>query len=146
MNLASIPFDGVAGLARDLIDRFIPDPQKKLEAQARANELQLQLVREGTHAERAELELAKGQVAVNVAEASHGSRWTSGWRPFIGWVCGAGFAVQFVVGPLGEWLARLAGHDVAFPPLDTNTMLPLLFGMLGLGTMRTFEKTRGVAT
>ena len=57
---------------------------------------------------------------------------------------GAGFAVQFVVGPLGEWASALAGHPVKFPQMDLGTMMPLLFGMLGLGAYRTAEKIQGV--
>ena len=52
---------------------------------------------------------------------------------------------QFVVGPVGEWISALAGHPVKFPQMDLGTMMPLLFGMLGLGAYRTAEKVRGVA-
>ena len=63
----------------------------------------------------------------------------------MGWTCGAGFAVQFVVGPVGEWISALAGHPVKFPQTDLGTKMPLLFGMLGLGAYRTAEKLRRVA-
>ncbi len=86
-----------------------------------------------------------GQLEINKVEAANPNPFTSGWRPFIGWVCGAGFALQFVVGPLGEWITMLGGHPVKFPQLDLGTMMPLLFGMLGLGAFRTAEKVRGVA-
>ena len=84
---------------------------------------------------------------INKPEAanSNPNPFTFGLRPFIGWVCGAGFALQFVVGPLGEWISMLAGHPVKFPQLDLGTMMPLLFGMLGLGAFRTAEKVQGVA-
>jgi hypothetical protein len=55
-------------------------------------------------------------------------------------VCSAGFAVQFIIGPLAEWGAALANHPVKFPQMDTGTMMPLLLGMLGLGGLRTAEK------
>jgi len=67
------------------------------------------------------------------SEAASPNPFTSGWRPFIGWTCGAGFAVQFVVGPVGEWVCALAGHPIKFPQMDLGTMMPLLFGMLELG-------------
>ena len=86
-----------------------------------------------------------GQLEVNKAEAASPNPFTSGWRPFIGWTCGAGFGVQFVLGPVGEWVRALAGHPVKFPQMDLGTMMPLLFGMLGLGAYRTAEKVRGVA-
>lgn len=89
--------------------------------------------------------IVQGQLEINKAEAASPSAFTSGWRPFVGWTCGAGFAVQFVVGPLGEWASTLAGHPVKFPQMDMATMMPLLFGMLGLGAYRTAEKLQGKA-
>ena len=53
--------------------------------------------------------------------------------------------MQFVVGPVGESVCALAGHPIKFPQMDLGTMMPLLFGMLGLGAYRTAEKVRGVA-
>jgi hypothetical protein len=78
-----------------------------------------------------------GQLEINKAEAANPSPFTSGWRPFVGWTCGAGFAVQFVVEPVGEWISALAGHPVKFPQMGLGTMMPLLFGMLGLDAYRT---------
>jgi len=77
---------------------------------------------------------------INKAEAASSSVFVSGWRPAIGWICGAGFAVQFVIGPLAEWISALANHPIKFPQMDTGTMMPLLLGMLGLGGLRTAEK------
>lgn len=61
------------------------------------------------------------------------------------WVYGAGFMLQFVIRPLGEWVSILMGPPVQFPQMDLSTMMPLLFGLLGLGAYRTAEKMRGVA-
>lgn len=92
----------------------------------------------------AALAMLSAQTDTNKAEAASPSTFVAGWRPFVGWVCGSGFAVQFVVGPLVEWLAAVFGHPVKFPQLDLGTMMPLLLGMLGLGGMRTVEKVQGV--
>jgi hypothetical protein len=85
----------------------------------------------------------EGQSAVNLEEAKSDSIWKSGWRPNIGWVCGAAFAVQYVVGPLAEWVSALFGHPVKFPTMDLGEILPVLFGMLGLGAYRTYERVKG---
>ena len=53
--------------------------------------------------------------------------------------------MQFVVGPAGECISVLAGHSVKFPQMDLGAMMPLLFGVLGLGASRTAEKIQGVA-
>lgn len=68
----------------------------------------------------------------------------SGWRPAVGWVCVAGYALQFVVGPLIQWWAALHGQTV--PPYGAGDQLFVLLGaLLGLGGLRTFEKTRGIS-
>lgn len=126
-----------------IIDKIIPDPQAKAAAQ-------LELVRIQQTGElaalAAETDLAKGQLDINKQEATSTNLFVSGWRPFIGWVCGLGVASQFVFGPLFTWASTLAGHATAFPTLDLSTLLTLLFSMLGLGAMRTTEKINGVAS
>ncbi|MBM3388890.1 MAG: hypothetical protein FJY26_05200 [Betaproteobacteria bacterium] len=118
-----------------VIDRLWPDPVQA--AQAKLELIKLQ--------QSGELIQIAGQLEINKAEAANPNPFTSGWRPFIGWVCGAGFALQLVVGPLGQWIATLAGHPVKFPQMDLGTMLPLLFGMLGLGAYRTAEKINRIS-
>lgn len=88
--------------------------------------------------------MVQQQTDTNKTEASSPSVFVAGWRPFVGWVCGSGFGVQFVIGPLVEWMAALFGHPVKFPQMDLGTMMPMLLGMLGLGGMRSYEKEQGV--
>ena len=114
-----------------VLDKFIPDP----EAKARA-ESELRTALQGWDA---------GQMAVNAAEAANPSVFTSGWRPWIGWVCGAALAFQYVVAPLAVWLSAVVGHPLPVPPSLDNILLELMFGMLGMGGLRTFEKIKGVA-
>ena len=119
----------VAQVAGSIIDRFFPNK---------------------TEEERAKLAAAltelPGQLDTHKAEALSNSLIVAGWRPYVGWVCGSGFAIQFVVGPLCQWLSTLfLGKPVIFPPLDLGTMMPLLLGMLGLGGMRSWDKANGVS-
>jgi hypothetical protein len=85
----------------------------------------------------------QGQLDINKQEASSTSMFVAGWRPFIGWICGIGLGVQFIVNPIVTWIAALAKHAVQFPSLDLGTLMTLLFGMLGLGALRTYEKVQG---
>lgn len=91
------------------------------------------------------LALMQGQLAVNQAEAANPSVFVSGARPFIMWVCGVGLAMQFLVSPLLIWGSTLFGKPIVLPPLDMGTLITLLGGLLGLGSMRTVEKINGVA-
>lgn len=86
-------------------------------------------------------QLQEAQTAINQAEAASPNMFVAGWRPFIGWICGAAFALNFIVQPIAQWII---GPTVKLPELDLATMLPVLLGMLGLGAYRTVEKVQGV--
>ena len=120
----------------DLLDKFIPDADTKMQL---AQEL-------ATMAEKHAHELATAQVELNKQEAAHKSLFVAGWRPFVGWTCGVALAFNYVGLPLLDYAAHLYDPYFKSPaPLELDTMLPVLMGMLGLGGLRTIEKTRKVA-
>ena len=125
----------LVGPVTGLLDKFIPDADER-------NRLAHEI---STMAERHAQELAKAQIAVNKEEANSTSLFVSGWRPAVGWVCVTGMGFNFVCMPLGNFACALAGVDISLPPLNLSEMMPVLMGMLGLGAMRSFEKTKGVA-
>lgn len=53
--------------------------------------------------------------------------------------------MQFLIAPLLTWGSTLFGKQIILPPLDTGTLMTLLGGQLGLGSMRTVEKINGVS-
>tara|TARA_B110000259_G_C13802649_1_gene317347 strand:- start:123 stop:500 length:378 start_codon:yes stop_codon:yes gene_type:complete len=113
------------GPATKLLDKFIPDADTK---QKIAHEL-------ATMSEKHAQSIALAQIELNTAEAK-GNWFQSGWRPATGWVCVAGFTVNFLVSPIA------AAFEITIPQADTTVMLPVLLGMLGLGTMRTTERLK----
>ena len=116
--------------------RFIPDKNKRAEAKELFEGQILTAL----------VSLVQGQLEINKQEAQHGSIFVAGWRPAIGWICGAGIGWNFVVKPIIVWVGFLAGVDMALAPeLDTSELMTLLLGMLGLGGLRTYEKRIGVA-
>lgn len=122
-----------------VLDKIIPDPEKKAAAQLEV--LKLQQAGEFKEIET-NLALAQGQVDINKIEAASESLFKSGWRPFVGWVCGIAFAMKYMGGPVAFMIAQFFDKHVELPPIDMLEMMPLLFGMLGLGAYRTYEKTR----
>jgi len=134
--MALDPVSALLDIGGKVLDRVFPDPAQQAAAKLELMKLQ----------QNGELAQIAGQMDINKIEAASSSLFVSGWRPAIGWICGAGFGVQFVIGPLAEWGSTLYGHPVKFPPMDTGTMMPLLLGMLGLGGLRTAEKIQGVAS
>ena len=94
-----------------------------------------------TLAERQAHDIDLAQIELNKAEAN-GNWFQRGWRPATGWVCVLGFAMNFLIAPLGTFIAGLAGSSVILPTVDLSTMMPVLLGMLGLGSLRTVEKIK----
>lgn len=132
--------DTVVGVVGTVIERLFPDPVKQ--AEARLELLKLQQSGEMA-ALTADVTIATNQSNTNTEEAKSANMFIAGWRPYVGWVCGTGFAVQ-MLGPLLTWGSAMFGHKVDFPVMDFSTMMPVLMGMLGLGGMRTYEKFKGV--
>lgn len=124
----------IANFATDLVNKFWPD-----KTQAEKDQLALQ-VQQMTIAAN----LTQGQIDVNKAEAGNQSIFVAGWRPFVGWVCGAAFGWTFVIGPLLSFTLSAFKISVALPQLDLSQLSPVLMGMLGLGVMRTVEKVNGL--
>ena len=84
------------------------------------------------------------QTAVNQAEAANGNMFVSGWRPFIGWVCGIGLTYQLLLWPFLVWISKINNLPVP-PELDQSILMTLVTGMLGLAGMRSWEKKNNVA-
>jgi hypothetical protein len=86
---------------------------------------------------------AKQQALVNAEEAKNTSIFVAGWRPFIGWCCGAVFAWTYIGQPLGVFIAACFGKTLSLPVLNISEMMPVLLGILGLGAMRSYDKQQG---
>ena len=133
--MALDPITAALDIGGKIIDRVWPDP-------AQANIAKLELFK---MQQSGELAVITAQIDVNKAEAASPSLFVAGWRPFVGWTCGAAFAYKFVLAPALAFGLAAAGHPVELPVLDFTEMSTVLLGMLGIGGLRTFEKIKGVA-
>ena len=129
------PVTIMLGIGNKVIDRLWPDP-----AQAAAAKLELFKLQQS-----GELAVITGQMEINKAEAANPSVFVSGWRPFIGWVCGAACAWNWIGLPMAKALAVYHQVPFALSPADLSEMMPVLIGLLGLGGLRTVEKIQGEA-
>jgi hypothetical protein len=116
------------GPVTGLLDKFIEDKDAK---NALAHEI-------ATMSEKHALALAKGQLEINKVEAAHKSLFVAGWRPFIGWICGLGLLYNVLI-------AQILSIWFTVPEVDPALLTPVLMGMLGMGAMRSYEKTKKVA-
>jgi hypothetical protein len=125
-----------------VLEKVLPDPQAAADAKVKL----LDLAQKGELAVLdAETKLALGQIEINKTEAGT-DMFRGGWRPATGWACVFGLIYQFLVQPLLPWLVTVLGGSVPpLPPIDNETLMVLLTGMLGLGGLRTFERIKGKA-
>jgi hypothetical protein len=110
---------------------------KKIEDPVEQAKIELQL-------QQLEHALKMGQIEINKAEANNPNWFVAGWRPFIGWIGGLSLAYTFIISPLIQWGCKLYGLNIIPPVLDTSMLFNLVLAMLGLGGLRTIEKTKKV--
>lgn len=122
-------------VGKTLIDRFLPDPEAKRQAEAEF----LQMAMQG------ELKQVIAQLEINAKEAAHPSVFVSGGRPFFLWVGGVGFAYAVIIQPLLTWLSAIKGWPVP-PNVNEDLLWVVVTGLLGLSSLRSAEKFKGVAT
>lgn len=127
--------DKLIGPISTLLDKVIPDADER-------HRLAFEI---STLAEKQAHEIAQAQIAVNREEATSHSIFVAGWRPMVGWVCCAGLATNYLFVPVCNFILTITESPITVPPLDLSEMMPVLLGMLGLGGLRTWEKTKGVA-
>ena len=127
--------NSLIGPATQILDKFVEDKDQKAKL---AHELAMM-------ADRLAHEQNLAQIQVNREEASSGSLFKGGWRPCIGWICGIAFGYHFVLQPVIVFIVVLIGMDIPeLPSFDMGTLLTVLGGMLGIGGLRSYEKSKGL--
>ena len=121
-------------VASTILDRVIPDKNA-------AQKAKLAMERELTTAFNS-ANLAQRET--NKIQAAHPSIFVSGARPAIMWICAFGLGWQFVFQPVAVWAMAVSGVDVILPIIETEGLMTLTMSLLGLGGMRSFEKSKGI--
>jgi len=142
-DLTSVFEGGAAGIFKgigDIIGKFKADPtvamnnaQKLAELEIATKQAELQ----------AELALTLAQTKINEIEAASTDKFTSRWRPAVGWICAGGLAYSTVIGPVLGWLGQNIFHWQTLPVLNVEVLTTTLFALLGIGGMRSFDKLKG---
>jgi hypothetical protein len=129
------PVSALLDIGGKVIDRLWPDPVQAATAKLELIKLQ----------QSGELAAMAGQLEINKVEAANPSVFVSGWRPFIGWVCGSACAWNWIGLPIVKLALLIWGHPIDLAPANLTEMLPVLLGLLGIGGLRTIERLNGVA-
>ena len=133
MTMNHLILGPILEIGKSLIDRIFPNPAEKAKA-----EMEMMVL-----LQTQDMQKVMGQLEVNAAEAASPHMFVAGWRPFVGWCCGLGFLWAAIGHPVFAYFATVKGWPAA-PEVNTDVLMYVLGGMLGLGTLRTVEKSRGV--
>jgi len=121
--------DLLVGPITGLLDKFIEDKDQKAQL---AHDLATMSQRHTQEQILAHLEIAK--------QDAKGNWFQSSWRPLIGWICGLSLGINYMISPIA------AGFGITIPQADMSVMMPLLFGMLGIAGMRSYDKKQATDT
>lgn len=122
----------IATAAKGMVDRIWPDKTEVEKAKLAA------IMQDSMN----EFNLVAGQLEINKVEAASTNWFVAGWRPFIGWICGAGLGYQFLFMPIMNGIIKAIWHTAPFAALDVATLVSCVSGLLGLGTLRSVEKVK----
>lgn len=129
---ASGLMEGVGTLAKDLRSAITGEISPEKEAEIEQKIVELESVSR------------IAQMKVNEMEARHQSIFVAGWRPGVGWICVLSLGYQFVLHPLLLWANAAFKWGIINPPsLDTSGLFGLVSAMLGMGSLRSFDKSKG---
>ena len=123
--------DSVVGVAGKVLDKFVEDKDLRTKLDA---ELKSQLIN-----------LDALQAKANIEQAKHPSLFVAGARPAIMWICAFALAWQYILAPITSWALVVWYPMVTLPALETEELTGLIMALLGLGSMRTVEKWKGVS-
>jgi len=112
----------------DILDKFVADKDLKLKL---SHELEKEIV-----------SLNRAQIELNKVEAAHENVFVAGWRPFIGWACGIALVYHFLLEPIIQYILIILGADFKTPEFDFSQLSTIVMAMLGMSSLRTYEKTK----
>ena len=137
MGLMDIFSGGAVKAVAGVIDDLHTSEEEKLQLKNRFAEIQAKL--------------KSKQMDINLADAKSTAGGISGfmqrsWRPMIGMSCALAIFWEYVLSKFILFFLGIFHYEVLdLPALDMGTLMPLVMSLLGMGALRTFEKTKGVA-
>lgn len=124
-----------------VLDKIIPNVAEREKAKM---ELQLKLAEQEGELVKALIQSDIAQADINKVEAGSDNLFKSGWRPAVAWIGVTGLAWTVFL-PVISWFLQMFGVQTPpLPQLGGEVLNTLLFGLLGLGGLRTYEKKSGV--
>ena len=111
-----------------IVDKLVSDKDLKIKL---SHEIEKEII-----------SLNRAQLEVNKVEAKHNNIFVAGWRPFIGWICGLSIAYHFILEPVIQYILIINNINFDTPEFDFSQLSTIVMAMLGMSTLRTYEKTK----
>ena len=122
-----------------MLDKLIEPVSQILDKLVADKDLKIKLSHQ---IEKEIISLNKAQLEVNKIEAKHNNIFVAGWRPFIGWICGLSIAYHFILEPVIQYILIINNINFNTPEFDFSQLSTIVMAMLGMSTLRTYEKTK----
>jgi len=122
-----------------MLDKLIEPVSHIVDKLVSDKDLQIKLSHE---IEKEIISLNRSQLEVNKVEAKHNNIFVAGWRPFIGWICGLSIAYHFILEPVIQYILIINNINFDTPEFDFSQLSTIVMAMLGMSTLRTYEKTK----
>ena len=128
---------GLVGSVGKIVDELHTSEEEKAQAKIKLKEL--------------DNALNKAQTDINLADAKSTATGLGGllqriWRPLIGFSCALAIFWEFVLKQfLMFFLAVFEIETLPLPTLDMGVLMPLVMSLLGMATLRTYEKQKGLS-
>ena len=92
------------------------------------------------------IKLDLANIAVNLEEAKSSNLFVAGWRPAVGWIGAFALGYAAILDPIARFVAQVFfAYGGQFPVINTELTMQVLFGMLGIGAMWSFDKSKGTS-
>ena len=128
------PFTAGFDLVKTALDKFFPDADTELKGKLAQATIEI------TNGYQIQLE----QIKTNQAEAQSGNWFASSWRPLTGWIGAVALGYSSILEPILRFAAVVFfDYKGTFPAIDTDITMQILFGMLGMGAYRSYDKVKG---
>ena len=127
---------GMIGMGARIVDELHTSREEKDAAALEIYKAQTQRMAQDQRIQLAQLEIERA-AAKNPRAAT--------WRPMVGKICAFALLYHALAQPILAWLSAIL--EIPPPPVpDLEFIVPVLFSMLGMAGLRTYEKARGVAS
>jgi hypothetical protein len=137
------PITALLDVGKMAINRIWPDPLQQAQEERKLLELA-----ETGDLKRMEMEvnLLLAQIKVNEESAKHPSVFVSGARPAAIWAGVFSMSWAGIFHPLLTWIWAFSNMEGSPPPLiESSALTAIVTGLLGVGGMRSYDKTKGVS-